>query len=77
VKLKKGDTFTSYPSGGGGWGNPLERDAELVRMDAKNEIISLKSAYKDYGVVLEEKNYKIDCKETTKFRKIKKSGGKK
>ena len=77
LKLKKGDTFTSYPSGGGGWGNPLERDAELVRMDAKNEIISLKSAYKDYGVVLEGENYKIDCKETTKFRKIKKNGGKK
>lgn len=78
VKLKKGDTFTSYPSGGGGWGNPLERDAELVRMDAKNEIISLKSAYKDYGIVLEGEDYKINWEKTNKFRKIKikKNGGK-
>jgi hypothetical protein len=46
-------------------------------MDAKNEIISLKSAYKDYGVVLEGEDYKIDWEKTNKFRKIKKNGGKK
>lgn len=76
VKLKKGDTFTSYPSGGGGWGNPLERNVELVREDVLNEIVSQESALQDYGVVLEGNNYKIDYKKTAKLRKIKKNGGK-
>ena len=44
VQLKEGDTYTSYPSGGGGWGDPLERDPEAVRRDARGEIISLDSA---------------------------------
>ena len=35
VQLKKGDTYTSYPSGGGGWGDPLERDPESVREDVQ------------------------------------------
>jgi N-methylhydantoinase B len=38
--------------GGGGWGDPLERDAELVRQDVVEDFISLRSAHDDYGVVL-------------------------
>jgi len=53
VQLKKGDTYSTYPSGGGGWGDPKKRDPELVRMDVKNGIVSRESAEKDYGVILE------------------------
>jgi len=38
--------------GGGGWGDPLERDPEMVRRDVIEELISPSSALKDYGVVL-------------------------
>jgi N-methylhydantoinase B len=38
--------------GGGGWGDPLEREASLVRDDVIEEFISAKSAREDYGVVL-------------------------
>lgn len=38
--------------GGGGWGNPLERDAAAVHEDVLNEIISPKHAEEAYGVVL-------------------------
>lgn len=68
LSLKKYDTFTSYPSGGGGWGDPFERDPELVRIDARDEIISLNSAHKDYGVVLEGENYEINWEKTLELR---------
>ena len=68
VSLKKGDTYTSYPSGGGGWGNPLERDMESVREDARNEIISRASAEKLYGVVLEGPAYTINRERSLALR---------
>jgi N-methylhydantoinase B len=46
------DTYTLYASGGGGWGDPLNRDPELVREDVRNEFVSLGGAERDYGVVL-------------------------
>ncbi len=68
VQLRAGDTYSTYPSGGGGWGDPLDRDPELVRMDAKNQIISLQSACQDYGVVLEGDDLLVNEKETESLR---------
>ena len=68
LKLKKGDTYTSYPSGGGGWGDPFERDPELVRCDARDGIISFDSARRDYGVVLEGEDLRVDEAQTRKLR---------
>ena len=68
VKLKQYDTFTSYPSGGGGWGDPMQRDPELVRNDARDELISLNSARENYGVAIEGENFEINWPETNKLR---------
>jgi N-methylhydantoinase B len=38
--------------GGGGWGDPLERDPAAVRADMIEEFISQRAAREDYGVVL-------------------------
>jgi len=38
--------------GGGGWGDPLERDPERMRNDVREELISRDAARKLYGVVL-------------------------
>jgi N-methylhydantoinase B len=40
--------------GGGGWGDPLERDAELVREDVREELVSRHAALEHYGVVLRD-----------------------
>ena len=40
--------------GGGGWGDPLEREAALVRADVIEELISRRVAGDDYGVVLRD-----------------------
>ncbi len=41
--------------GGGGWGNALERDAQSVAHDVREEMVSAKAAREDYGVVLDDR----------------------
>ena len=43
-----------HTGGGGGWGNPFERDPELVRHDVDEEFISRADAERSYGVVLRD-----------------------
>jgi len=69
VNLKSGDTFSSYPSGGGGWGEPSQRDPETVRMDVLNELVSPEVALSVYRVVLEGEDLKVNIEETNKIRK--------
>jgi len=40
--------------GGGGWGNPLERDPAVVRHDVLEELVSREAAHEQYGVVLRD-----------------------
>ncbi len=40
--------------GGGGWGDPLERDPGLVRADVIEELVSRRAAEELYGVVLRD-----------------------
>jgi N-methylhydantoinase B len=40
--------------GGGGWGDPLERDPALVRADVLEELVSPRAAREEYGVVLRD-----------------------
>ncbi|WP_199435266.1 hydantoinase B/oxoprolinase family protein [Qaidamihabitans albus] len=39
-------------NGGGGWGDPLDRDTEKVLRDVRDEYISIAGAARDYGVVI-------------------------
>jgi N-methylhydantoinase B len=50
--MHKGDRFRAILAGGGGYGDPLERDAELVRADVSEEKITIDYARKHYGVVI-------------------------
>ncbi len=50
-QLKKGDTYTVYSSGGGGWGDPRERDPAAVLDDVRNGYVSADAAKQMYGVV--------------------------
>jgi N-methylhydantoinase B len=40
--------------GGGGWGDPLERDPAAVRADVQEELVSPAAAREHYGVVLRD-----------------------
>ena len=53
LELQYGDIVRVVTSGGGGWGNPAERDSLAARQDVKDGFVSLHSAREDYGVVIE------------------------
>ena len=53
-RLESGDRFSRPSSGGGGLGDPLERDTNAVREDVADEYVTLERARKDYGVVVRE-----------------------
>jgi N-methylhydantoinase B len=40
-------------AGAGGWGDPLERDPELVLRDVLRDLVSHEAARLDYGVVID------------------------
>jgi N-methylhydantoinase B len=52
VPIASGDVFSRPTAGGGGYGDPLERDPALVREDVADGYVSIERAAKDYGVVL-------------------------
>ena len=56
--------------GGGGYGDPLERDPELVRRDAEDGLISPAHAREAYGVVLagDEGGFYVDEEATQRLR---------
>jgi N-methylhydantoinase B len=46
------EVYVGVSTGGGGWGNPHERDAEQVRLDVRDGIVSRAAAAEVFGVVL-------------------------
>jgi N-methylhydantoinase B len=49
-KLSQGDLVRTMSGGGGGFGDPRKRDAELVRADVRNRHITPETAREVYGV---------------------------
>ena len=69
TQLKPGDVVTIDAPGGGGYGNPFERDPEMVLGDVLEGYISFEKARADYGVAIDPKTLAIDLEETKKLRK--------
>jgi N-methylhydantoinase B len=63
-----GDEIIIDVAGGGGYGNPFERDVELVESDVANGYVSVEKAKEDYGVVIDPETMKSEPKETAKLR---------
>jgi N-methylhydantoinase B len=58
--------------GGGGWGDPLDRDPERVRWDVIEGYVSREAARADYGVVLDPKTLVVDAASTAALRRDRK-----
>ncbi len=65
IEVNKGDLLYFNTWGGGGWGDPYQRDAELVMRDVRQGLVSAEGA-KRYGVVI--KGGEIDQSATTALR---------
>ncbi|MBP6942262.1 MAG: hydantoinase B/oxoprolinase family protein [Syntrophorhabdaceae bacterium] len=68
TQLNPGDRVTIDAPGGGGYGNPLERDPELVVNDVIEGYISIESAKSDYGVAIDPATLEVNEAETKKLR---------
>ncbi len=66
VVVKEGDILYFNTWGGGGWGDPYKRDANLVALDVDRGLVSFEGAER-YGVVL-NKNLTVDVKATEALR---------
>jgi N-methylhydantoinase B len=60
--LPAGTRIEYLRGGGGGWGDPIDRDPEKVRDDVLDEYVSVEAAEREYGVVLtgEAADYSLD-----------------
>jgi N-methylhydantoinase B len=73
VPVGPGDMFTRPSAGGGGFGDPLDRDPEAVKEDVADGYVSVDRARKDYGVVVREVDadlalYEVDEEATAEER---------
>jgi N-methylhydantoinase B/oxoprolinase/acetone carboxylase alpha subunit len=68
--LKNGDIVGLFYTGGTGYGDPLDRDPQLVKEDYINGVISLETAEKVYGVVIEREGgeWTVNYDETRRLR---------
>ena len=66
--LRKGDVFERVACGGGGFGDPLDRDPQMVLADVQKGLVSLRCAEEIYGVVLGEDLRAVDSEGTKKRR---------
>jgi N-methylhydantoinase B len=73
VNVEEGESFSRPSAGGGGYGDPLNREPDAVLEDVIEGYVSLERAAKDYGIVIREVDpetdlYKVDHGATDSLR---------
>lgn len=66
--LHRGDVFEVMCSGGGGFGDPYRREAELVVRDVRDGVVSVDAARDLYGVAVDPTTFVLDESETARLR---------
>ena len=69
--IPQGTVFHQVAGGGGGYGDPHERPADLVLDDVRNGSVSIAAAKNDYGVFIDPKTMTIDSSKTAELRRSK------
>lgn len=67
-KLAPGDRVRFVMTGGGGYGDPLQRAPERVADDVREGKVSVDAAERDYGVVLQAGAFTVDAVRTQAVR---------
>lgn len=64
-----GERIRNLTGGGGGWGDPLQRDPKLVIADVSAGLVSAQRAEADYGVVVDPDTLAMDEEATRRLRR--------
>ena len=75
TQLKPGDAVTIDAAGGGGYGNPIEREPEMVAGDVTEGYVSVGKAKEDYGVIINPETMTVDEEATRKLRDMLRKAG--
>lgn len=75
TQLQPGDVVIMDAAGGGGYGDPLEREPERVLADVVNGYVSSEKARSEYGVVINETTMEVDYQATQELREKMRSLG--
>jgi N-methylhydantoinase B len=65
LKVGLGQVLMASSQGGGGFGDPLDRDPESVRTDVVDHLVSRVGALRDFGVVLTDAGMDDDLDDVT------------
>jgi N-methylhydantoinase B len=68
MPLQAGCRVVAVAGGGGGYGDPRQRPIEAVRADVRNGYVSVESARRCYGVVIDPQSLEVDIAATRKLR---------
>jgi N-methylhydantoinase B len=66
--VSEGDVLENNSGGGGGWGNPFERDPDSVLEDVLDGYVGVDAAAREYGVSVDLTSGTVDAAETTRLR---------
>ena len=70
LTIKPGETCANANPGGGGYGDPFERDIAKVADDVKNGLVSVEAAGIEYGVVVDPATLVADAAASAKLRAL-------
>ena len=59
--LERGALVRILTGTGGGWGDPLEREPELVAADVRNEFLTVEQAREIYGVAVDPETFAVSA----------------
>jgi N-methylhydantoinase B/oxoprolinase/acetone carboxylase alpha subunit len=68
IRMVAGDAVHVRTPGGGGYGDPLARDPELVRRDVARGYFKIEDAARDYGVLVTGEPLAVDPEATARLR---------
>jgi N-methylhydantoinase B len=69
IEVYAGDRITLQLPGGGGMHPPFERSLDAVERDVSLGYVSVSGAYRDYGVVIDERSLCVDSEATASLRR--------
>ena len=74
-ELKKGAVIRAELAGGGGYGDPFQRDPEAVARDVRQGKLTPEYVQREYGVLIDPETLDLDSEGTRRLRRDKSSVG--